>query len=277
MIKIRGKWTAVLQTFFEATARWRWSGGMSALKFFEVLRSLSVQVWRLSGRQMLCRPRGRTSAGMISTAMTRDTFHLHLEFLKATAHLTVCVNDMRCAKVSVLWWFCASLNHNLAYILKVRCELKRVWKKYEDCPSETERCDFKRENMNNKKEPPGDSIVQDLESCRKDMELLVCIGYRCSGCNVCQWRGGDPTVTVLVFWVCRGEQIFGTFRALVPQLWLMSDRGMRCYDNWHATSSDGGNWIEFDELMPYMDLFFFFLSAVLTAFIISEWWFQNDS
>lgn len=151
MIKIRGKWTAVLQTFFEATARWRWSGGMSALKFFEVLRSLSVQVWRLSGRQMLCRPRGRTSAGMISTAMTRDTFHLHLEFLKATAHLTVCVNDMRCAKVSVLWWFCASLNHNLAYILKVRCELKRVWKKYEDCPSETERCDFKRENMNNKK------------------------------------------------------------------------------------------------------------------------------
>lgn len=193
-------------------------------------------------------PGGRTSAGMISTAMTRDTFHLHLEFLKATAHLTVCVKDTHCAKVSVLWWFCASLNHNLAYILKVRCE---VWKKYEDCPSETERCDFKKENilkkkrkrkkkMNNKKEPPGDSIVQDLESCRKDMELLVCIRYRCSGCNVCQWRGGDPTVTVLVFWVCRGEQIF---RALVPQLWLMSDRGMRCYDNWHATGSDGGNWL----------------------------------
>lgn len=187
---------------------------------------------------------------------------------------------MHCTKVSVLWWFCASLNHNLAYILKVRCELKRVWKKYEDCPSETERCDFKKEyipkkkKMNNKKEPPGDSIVQDLESCRKDMELLVCIRYRCSGCNVCQWRRGDPTVTVLVFWVCRGEQIFGTFRALVPQLWLMSDRGMRCYDNWHAMSSDGGNWIE-------CHIWIIVLSAVvcssfLTIYCMLPLSFQND-
>lgn len=150
MIKIRGKWTAVLQTFFEATARWRWSGGMSALRDWSSLK-FSVHCLYKFGAWAVGRccavPGGRTSAGMASTAMTQDTFHLHLEFLKATTHMTVFVNDLHCAKVSVLWWFCASLNHNLAYILKVRCELKRVWKKYEDCPSETERCDFKKENI----------------------------------------------------------------------------------------------------------------------------------
>ncbi len=57
-IKIRGKQTAVLQTFFgcgnDGPVKVIWLHECSeGLKFSEVLRSLSVQVWRLSGRQML--------------------------------------------------------------------------------------------------------------------------------------------------------------------------------------------------------------------------------
>ncbi len=77
-IKIRGKQTAVLQTFFgcgnDGPVKVIWLHERSeGLKFFEVLRSLSVQVWCLSGRQM----REEHQLRLFSIDSTRDTFHLH--------------------------------------------------------------------------------------------------------------------------------------------------------------------------------------------------------
>ncbi len=77
-IKIKGKQTAVLQTFFgcgnDGPVKVIWLHERSeGLKFFEVLRSLSVQVWCLSGRQM----REEHQLRLFSIDSTRDTFHLH--------------------------------------------------------------------------------------------------------------------------------------------------------------------------------------------------------
>lgn len=78
-IKIKGKQTAVLQTFFgcgnNSPVNVIWLHERSEwLKFFEVLRSLSVQVWCLSGRQM----REEHQLWLVSIDSTRDTSTRHI-------------------------------------------------------------------------------------------------------------------------------------------------------------------------------------------------------
>ncbi len=109
-IKIRGKHTSVLQTFFgcgnDGPVKVIWLHECSeGLKFSEVLRSLSVQVWGLSARQMLrCAWWKNISCGR-SPSTRHRTFHLHARGFDDNSHRSTMhdfCTSVVCTKVSVL-------------------------------------------------------------------------------------------------------------------------------------------------------------------------------
>lgn len=169
-IKIRGKQTAVLQTFFgcgnDGPVKVIWLHERSeGLKFFEVLRSLSVQVWRLSGRQMLRCPRGKN----ISWGWSPSTRHgTHFIFMHV-ALMTTVSKSHRGTMHDFFFYICfaakSQFSNGFVYLwtktwsksLKSDVNQRKYEKK---TPLETERSDFKMWNVLQKKKKKKILIIK---------------------------------------------------------------------------------------------------------------------